>query len=67
MIPNLHVTMDSNRCILSGNVVIGGIVHRVSAKFVVCDPRLNHRAWSVTEPLSACTKCFPPNTQLSLF
>jgi len=67
-LPPLTTLQDQNRCIVSGNVVIFGTVHRVAACFVVCDRGLNHCAWSVTEPVSACPVCFPPIFgQLSLF
>jgi len=64
--PKTH--QDDRRCIQSGNVVIDSVIHRVAARFVVCNPALNHRAWSVTEPVSACPICFPVTFgQLSLF
>jgi hypothetical protein len=44
---------------VSGPVVIEGVLHRVSACYVVCEPTLNHRAWNVTMFKSACPICYP--------
>ena len=42
-----------------GPVVINGVLHRVSSRFVACNPSLNHRAWNVTTFSSACPTCYP--------
>ena len=67
MVIRLKTTTDSNRCILSGTISIDGVAHRVAAKYVVCNPSLNARAWNVTEPTALCPLCFNVPTQLSLF
>ena len=57
--------------IVSGPAVINGVVHRVSACYVACNPKLNDKAWGVTEPQTLCELCYPPTIgvcrQLRLF
>ena len=66
-LPPIYSRMTLENLIISGNVVISGVVHRVSDKYVVCDSALNNRAWNTTEPTDVCRKCFNLLVQLSLF
>lgn len=50
---------DGLRVATSGPVVINGVLHRVEARYVVCEPTLNRRAWNVTQCVSVCPKCYP--------
>lgn len=51
---------------LEGSVVINGVLHIVSAKYVKCDSSLNRMSWNTTEEISRCPICFP-ELQLDLF
>jgi len=66
-LPRIYSNMTDQRLIISGNVVILGVIHRVKASYVACDPSLNCRAWNVTEAVTVCPLCFNVPTQLSLF
>jgi len=65
----MNLTLDTNRCIISGSVTIEGVEHLVQAKYVKCDATLNRKAWNTTEKKSRCPKCFNSegNRQLKLF
>jgi len=65
--PPIYSKMTAERLIISGNVVILGVIHRVKASYVACDASLNCRAWNVTEAVTVCPLCFNVPTQLSLF
>lgn len=66
-LPPIYSRMTRENLIISGNVVISGVVHRVADKYVVCDSALNNRAWNVTDAVDVCRKCFNLPIQLSLF
>jgi len=67
MFPELYTRKTPENLIISGNVVIGGVVHRIASMYVVCDSSLNNRAWNVTEAIGVCPECFNVPKQLSLF
>jgi hypothetical protein len=50
---------DGLQVATSGPVVIEGLLHRVEARFVVCDHSLNGQAWNVTMFREACPICYP--------
>lgn len=65
--PEIRTKRTARNLIISGNVVIDRVIHRVADKYVVCNASLNSRAWNVTEAASVCKVCFNVPTQLSLF
>jgi len=67
MFPELYTRKTPENLIISGNVVIECIIHRIKNKYVVCNHSLNHRAWNVTEAIGVCPECFNVPKQLSLF
>jgi hypothetical protein len=65
------IIKTDGRCIVEAETTIEGILHKVSQKYVKCNPSLNSRAWGVTEIKSKCELCFPVRSsgavQLTLF
>lgn len=49
----------ASNVMVEGIAVIEGVIHRVSNRFVVCNPALNRMAWGITEPRRVCYRCFP--------
>jgi hypothetical protein len=61
-----YTVTDENRVILSGNIIIEGITHKVENKYVKCNVSLNSKSWNTTESQSICENCFNKNKMYKL-
>lgn len=54
----VFTVIDGRNCWEAGEVVIDGVRHIVTNRFVQCDPGLNRLPWNITEEQSRCPNCF---------